>query len=482
MNIGKIEPVEITTEMKSSYLDYAMSVIVARALPDVRDGLKPVHRRILYAMKEQGITHASAYKKSARVVGEVLGKYHRHGDMAVYDAMVRMAQDFSLRYPLVDGHGNFGSVDGDSPAAMRYTEVRLGKISDELLNELDKETVDFIDNFDASLKEPTVLPAKLPNLLLMGADGIAVGMATKIPPHNLREVVSAIKALIDQSRVEDTKEVPEGKLETAKPELLTGNLVSDIEIDTLTQHIKGPDFPTHGIIYDQNEIKKLYQTGKANIVNRGVAEIKETKSGKYQIIITELPYQVNKARLITKIADLVKAKKIEGIADLRDESDRKGLTVAVDLKRDAKPKSVLNNLYKYTELQSSFPANVVALTSDGTPHLLNLKQILVEYTKHRQLVVVRRGQFELKNARERAHILEGLLKALDHIDEVIETIKKSPDSETAKVNLMRKFELSDLQATAILEMQLRRLAALERKKIEDEYNELMKKIKEIIFM
>ena len=468
--------------MEQSYLDYAMSVIVARALPDVRDGLKPVHRRILFAMKEMGLTHRSAYKKSARVVGEVLGKYHPHGDQAVYQTMVRLAQDFSMRYQLVDGQGNFGSVDGDSAAAMRYTEARLSKIADAILEDIDKNTVDMIDNFDGSQQEPTVLPAKLPNLLLMGSDGIAVGMATKIPPHNLREVVGAIKALIDESKVVLNDQVPDEKLETAPPHLIAGELDSSIEIETLTTHIKGPDFPTRGIIYDQNEINRLYQTGKGSIVNRGVAAIHETKSGRYQILITELPYQVNKARLIEKIADLVKKKKIEGIADLRDESDRKGMTVAIDLKRDAKPKSVLNNLYKHTELQSSFPGNMVALTSSGSPHLLNLKQILVEYTKHRQLVIVRRGQFELKSAHERAHILEGLLKALDHIDEVIETIKKSPDAETAKVNLMKKFDLSDLQSTAILEMQLRRLAALERQKIEDEYNELLRKIKEIIFM
>lgn len=480
---GIIEPVGIIAEMEKSYLDYAMSVIVSRALPDVRDGLKPVHRRILFAMKEMGLTHKSPYKKSARVVGEVLGKYHPHGDQAVYQTFVRMAQDFSMRYMLIDGQGNFGSVDGDSAAAMRYTEVRLAKIAEPLYEDIDKNTVDFIDNFDGSQQEPTVLPAKLPNLLLMGSDGIAVGMATKIPPHNLKEVVAAIKALIDNSSVEvnpEHKSIPEEELESAKPESLIGSFNTNIEAETLLEHIKGPDFPTAGIIYDQAEITKLYLTGKASIVIRGVANIVESKTGKYQILITELPYQVNKARLIGKIADLVKKRKIEGISDLRDESDRKGMTIAIDLKRDAKPKSVLNNLYKYTELQSSFPANMVALTSDGIPHLLNLKTILIEYTKHRQLVVVRRSQYELKSARFRAHILEGLLKALDHIDEVIETIKKSPDADTAKVNLMSKFGLSDPQATAILEMQLRRLAALERKKIEDEYNELMLKIKALI--
>ncbi|MBI1871895.1 DNA gyrase subunit A, partial [Candidatus Collierbacteria bacterium] len=427
---GLIQPTRIVEEMEKSYLDYAMSVIVSRALPDVRDGLKPVHRRILFAMKEMGLTHKSAYKKSARVVGEVLGKYHPHGDQAVYQTMVRLAQDFSMRYPLIDGQGNFGSIDGDSAAAMRYTEARLSKIADPLLEDIDKNTVDFVDNFDGSQQEPTVLPAKLPNLLLMGSDGIAVGMATKIPPHNLNEVASAVTAYIDRGKVE-RETINETNIENESVDKLVGKLESDIEIEELTTHIKGPDFPTAGAIYDQNEIKKLYLTGKANIVNRGVAEIVEKKSGRYQIVITQLPYQVNKSKLITHIAELVKKKKIEGISDLRDESDRRGMTVVVELKRDAKPKSLLNNLYKYTELQSSFPANVVALTSEGVPHLLNLKQIITEYTRHRQNVVVRRSQFELKDAKARAHILEGLLKALDVIDEVIETIKKSESTDTA---------------------------------------------------
>jgi len=477
---GTIRQAPIIEEMERSYLDYAMSVIVSRALPDVRDGLKPVHRRVLFAMRDMGITHKSAYKKSARIVGEVLGKYHPHGDTAVYQTMVRLAQDFSMRYPLVDGQGNFGSIDGDSAAAMRYTEARLSKIASELLEDIDKNTVDFVDNFDGSQQEPLVLPAKLPNLLLMGSDGIAVGMATKIPPHNLLEVVSAIKALIDQSKVTNTKPVEEKDLSTVSHKNLIGNLESNIEIDELCKHIKGPDFPTAGIIYDTNEIKKLYATGKANIMVRGVAEIVEKKSGRFQIVITELPYQVNKAKLITDIAELVKKKRVEGISDLRDESDRRGMTVAVDLKKDAKPKSVLNNLYKHTELQTSFPANVVALTSDGTPHLLNLKQILMEFTAHRQMVVVRRSQFELKTAKDRAHILEGLLKALSNIDAVIETIKKSPDTDTARINLIQKFELSEAQANAILEMQLRRLAALERQKIEAEYQELMKQIEKLV--
>lgn len=479
---GLIRTTPIVEEMERSYLDYAMSVIVARALPDVRDGLKPVHRRILFAMKEMGLTHKSAYKKSARIVGEVLGKYHPHGDQAVYQTMVRLAQTFSMRYPLIDGQGNFGSIDGDSAAAMRYTEARLSKIAGEALEDIDKKTVDFVDNFDGSQQEPTVLPAKLPNLLLMGSDGIAVGMATKIPPHNLLEVVDAIKTLIDMSKVSVTKEVKDEDLVSAPFKHLVGSLDSTVEIEDLVKHIKGPDFPTAGIIYDTAEIKKLYATGKASIIVRGVAEIVEKKNGRFQILITELPYQVNKAKLITNIAELVKKKRLDGIADLRDESDRKGLTVAVDLKKDAKPKNVLNNLYKLTELQTSFPANVVALTSDGTPHLLNLKQILLEYTVHRQGVIVRRSQFELRTAMDRAHILEGLLIALNSIDEVIETIKKSPDSETAKTNLMSKFGLSEIQSVAILDMQLRKLAALERQKIEAEYQELKKQIDRLIIV
>jgi DNA gyrase subunit A len=479
MNVGKIQPVEITTEMKSSYLDYAMSVIVARALPDVRDGLKPVHRRILYAMKEQGITHSSAYKKSARVVGEVLGKYHPHGDMAVYDAMVRMAQDFSLRYPLVDGHGNFGSVDGDSPAAMRYTEVRMAKIADELLNELDKETVDFIDNFDASLKEPTVMPAKLPNLLLMGADGIAVGMATKIPPHNLGEVIDAIQIMIKKTKVVAAADKPKkiDKPEDVKPTLLAGSIESEVTSPDLMAAIPGPDFPTGGIIYDQKAIEQVYLTGRGSITTRAKTEIVERK-GHFQILVSELPYQVNKARLIAKIADLVRNKKIIGIKDLRDESDRQGMQIAIDLKKEAKPKAVLNNLFKHTELQSNFPANLVALV-DNTPQLLNLRQILIEYVKHRQLVIIKRTQFELKAAKLRAHILEGLMIALNNLDAVIKTIRNSKDADTAKANLMTKFKLSDIQAQAILDMQLRRLAALERQKIEDEYKTIKKIIDEL---
>jgi len=448
-DIGKVVPVEITTEMQKNFLDYAMSVIVSRALPDVRDGLKPVHRRILFAMNDMGLKFSAKQTKSAKIVGEVMGKYHPHGDIPVYDALVRLAQDFSMRYPLVSGQGNFGSIDGDSPAAMRYTEAKLAKIADEMLTDIDKETVDMIPNFDGSLNEPVFLPAKLPNLLLMGSDGIAVGMATKIPPHNLGEVVDAVHHIIDNP---------------------------DASIEDLMQFIKGPDFPTQGAIYDVKAIAEVYATGRGRIVVRGKAEIEETKGGKSQIIITEIPYQVNKAELVTRIANLVHEKKIEGISDLRDESDRDGIRVVVELKRDARPKNILNNLYKHTALQTTFPANFVALV-DGTPHTLSLKQILSEFVKHRQLVITRRTQFELKQAKARAHILEGLKIALDHLDAVIKTIRESPDADTARTNLMSRFGLSEIQATAILDMQLRRLAALERKKIEDEYKAILELIK-----
>ncbi len=479
--IGKLKPVQIVDEMQKSYLDYAMSVIVSRALPDVRDGLKPVHRRILFAMKEMGITHSSSYKKSARVVGEVLGKYHPHGDTAVYDAMVRMAQDFSLRYPLVDGHGNFGSVDGDSPAAMRYTEARMAKISSELLNELNQDTVDMAENFDGSLKEPVFLPAKLPNLLLMGADGIAVGMATKIPPHNLGEIIDTINLLIKKSKTtphqkfKKTTKEPENE----KPAHLAGVFESTAEVKDLMTTLPGPDFPTGGSIYDKKIIEQVYTTGKGSITTRAKAQIVEKKNGLFKILVTELPYQVNKARLIAKIADLVKNKRLIGIKDIRDESDRHGMQIAIELKKIAKPKALLNNLYKYTELQTNFPANIVALIN-GTPQLLTLKQILSEYVKHRQLIVIRRTQYELRAAKLRAHILEGLIIALDNLDEVIATIKKSSTAETAKTNLMKKFKLSEIQAQAILDMQLRRLAALERKKIEDEYKAIKKTIDQLI--
>lgn len=512
---GKTKFISISEEMRKSYLDYAMSVIVSRALPDVRDGMKPVHRRILYSMYKSGIHHTSAYKKSARIVGDVLGKYHPHGDSSVYGALVRLAQDFSMRYPLVDGQGNFGSVDGDSPAAMRYTEARLAKITSELMADLDKNTVSFIDNFDGSLKEPTVLPAKLPNLLLMGSEGIAVGMATKIPPHNLTEVCNAILSMIDHgtAKHEPLKQAVAGEGE-AKPELtddekardilaktgdklptdmkernilidtiaaadpkwLAGDFETEDGIDQIMEHIKGPDFPTGAIMYDFKTILEGYRTGKGRVVMRGRANIVENKKGGYQILIDEIPYQVNKARLIMQIADLVRDKKIEGIRDLNDDSDRTGMQITIELKRDAIPKVVLNKLFKYSELQTSFPMNMVALTSDGAPQLLNIRQILMEYIGHRQIVIIRRSQQELLSARDRAHILEGLLIALNHLDEVIEVIRKSPDSEVAKSRLMEKFALSDPQATAILEMQLKRLAALERQKIEDEYNEIQKRI------
>jgi DNA gyrase subunit A len=502
-DIGKLLSTEITSELSKSYLDYAMSVIVARALPDVRDGLKPVHRRILYAMHLMGLHYSqSGTTKSAKVVGEVLGKYHPHGDMAVYDAMVRLAQTFSMRYPLVFGQGNFGSVDGDPPAAMRYTEVKLAKIADMMLADMEKETCDMTDTFDATLKEPVFLPALLPNLLLMGSEGIAVGMATKIPPHNLSELVDAVVQTIKVGRViKAGTESPEsekgqdhtdfiikkinlvasGAEKALTQEEVTPSQISfesDITIDDLVKIIPGPDFPTGGAIYDASSLNEVYATGRGRVVVRGIAEIVEGAKGKQQIIITELPYQVNKAELVAKIAELVKDKKVVGIADLRDESDKDGMRVAVDLKRDAKPKSVLNNLFKHTKLQSSFPANFVALV-DGTPHTLNLKTILVEYVKHRQRVVTRRTIFDLTEAKKRAHILEGLIIALDNLDAVIKTIRESKTQEDAKVNLMARFKLSDLQATAILDMQLRRLAALEREKIEKEYAEIKKLIDEL---
>ncbi len=449
MNIGKLQQIGIATEMKKAYLDYAMSVIVSRALPDVRDGLKPVHRRILFALHEMGLTHSAKYSKSAKIVGEVMGKYHPHGDLPIYDALVRLAQSFSMRYPLIDGQGNYGSVDGDPPAAMRYTEARMAAITSEMMVDLDKETVSYSPNFDSTIQEPNFLPAKLPNLLLMGSEGIAVGMATKIPPHNLGELVDAIIFMIGK-----TKEVK-------------GVLTSDVMVEDLLQFVKGPDFPTAGAIYDAAEIRNVYETGRGKIVVRGKAEIEDIGQGKSAIIITELPYQVNKALLVTRIAELVKDKKLDGISDLRDESDRHGTRVMVELKRDAVPKKVLNNLFKHTSLQTTFPANIVALV-DGTPQTLNLKTILEEYLRHRYLIVTKRSEFELRQAKARLHILEGLKIAVDHIDAVIKTIRESKDQEDAKQNLMQKFKLSDLQATAILDMQLRRLAALERQKIEDE--------------
>ncbi|MCB9801146.1 MAG: DNA gyrase subunit A [Pseudomonadales bacterium] len=502
---GKLKYISIKSEMEKSYLDYAMSVIVSRALPDVRDGLKPVHRRILYSMHKSGISHKSAYKKSARIVGDVLGKYHPHGDSSVYMALVRLAQDFSMRYELIDGQGNFGSVDGDSPAAMRYTEARMAKISQELLSDIDKNTVPFVDNFDGSLQEPAVLPAKLPNLLLMGAEGIAVGMATKIPPHNLTEVCSAINAMIDagtSSRPTDaTFELPERPqskkgantadeiktmhqqidlLLTTEPRVMAGNFQTDSSIDDIMEYINGPDFPTGGIIYDFNAIKEGYKTGKGRVIIRSKASIEEKKKGGFQIVVTEIPYQVNKARLLQKIAELARDKKVNGIRDLNDDSDRNGMQITIDLKRDARPKVVLNKLFKYSELQTSFSMNMVALTSEGTPQLLNIRQILMEYIAHRQLIVVRRSQQELIQARDRAHILEGLLIALGNLDDVIEIIRRSADTDAAREALMNKFGLSHVQATAILDMQLKRLAALERKKIEDEYDEVKKTLEKLI--
>lgn len=496
MDIGKVQPVEITKELSQSYLDYAMSVIVARALPDVRDGLKPVHRRILYAMNLMGLGPGSSFSKSAKVVGEVLGKYHPHGDSPVYEAMVRLAQDFSMRYPLVKGQGNFGSVDGDPAAAMRYTEVKLAKISDTMLADIEKDTVEYTENFDATLKEPVYLPALLPNLLLMGSEGIAVGMATKIPPHNLTELVDAITAMIKKGKViSEEKEandqtdfvikkislVASGEEKSLSEEDITPNTISfdsDITSDELSEFIPGPDFPTGGAIYDANSLKEVYATGRGRIVVRGIAEIKEGAKGKQQIVITEIPYQVNKSELVMKIADLVKDKKVVGISDIRDESDKDGMSVVIDLKRDAKPKSILNNIYKHTKLQTTFPANFVALV-DGTPHTLNLKTILTEYVKHRQRVVTRRTIFELTEAKKRAHILEGLKIALDNLDAVIKTIRESRTQDDAKKNLIDRFGLSAIQSTAILDMQLRRLAALEREKIEKEYEEIKKLIDQL---
>src|SRR5512135_1533288 len=456
MDIGSIQQVDIDAQMRTAYLDYAMSVIVARALPDARDGLKPVHRRILYAMQDMGIRANSSYKKSARIVGEVLGKYHPHGDAAVYETMARMAQDFSMRYLLVDGQGNFGSVDGDAPAAMRYTEARLHRMAEELLADIEKETVDFGPNFDDSLEEPLVLPSRLPNLLMNGAAGIAVGMATNIPPHNLRELAEAVNFLIDNF---DT--------------------IEDIPLEELMKRIPGPDFPSGGIIVGREGIESAYGTGRGRLVVRGVAHIEESgKSGKHEIIITEIPYQVNKAGLIERIAELVREDKIDQIADLRDESDQRGMSVVIELKRGAQPKKVLNQLYKYTPLQSTFGVQMLALV-DGEPRMLPLKRALQIFIEHRQVVLTRRSQFELEKARARAHILEGLTIALNNLDAVIQTIRESPDAEVAKERLMKRFKLSDLQAQAILDMQLRRLAALERQKIEEELAELKRKIKNL---
>lgn len=447
----RIVKVNIENQMKAAYIDYSMSVIVSRALPDVRDGLKPVHRRILYGMLDLGITSGKPYKKSARIVGEVLGKYHPHGDTAVYDSMVRMAQEWSLRYPLVDGQGNFGSIDGDSPAAMRYTEARLRKIAEEMLLDINKDTVDFQLNFDDSLKEPTVLPTRIPQLLVNGASGIAVGMATNMAPHNLSEVVDGTIAYIDDN---------------------------DIDIPGLMKHIKAPDFPTGGIIYGYEGVKDAYETGKGRVVMRGEAKVEENSHGRETIIVNSIPYQVNKAEMIKKTADLVNEKKIEGISDLRDESDRNGMRIVYELKKDAISNVVLNKLYQYTALQTSFSINNIALVN-GRPMLLNLKQLIKYFVEHRHEVVTRRTQYELKEAEKRAHILEGLLIALDNLDAIIELIRASKTPEEARNGLMGQFNLSEIQARAILDMRLQKLTGLEQDKIRAEYDELMKLIADL---
>jgi DNA gyrase subunit A len=480
-NVGRVRTIDIEHEMRGAYLDYAMSVIVARALPDARDGLKPVHRRILYAMHDMGLRPNSAYKKSARIVGEVLGKYHPHGDAAVYDAMARMAQDFSMRYPLVDGQGNFGSIDGDAPAAMRYTEARLAAMADELLIDIDKDTIDWGDNFDATLKEPAVLPARLPNLLLNGSSGIAVGMATNIPPHNLGEVCAAIAYLLArwEQIVEERRAAAAQSGETWTRDVevqilddLAHTSEDGVTVEDLMQFIKGPDFPTGGLILGREGILNLYATGKGRIVMRAVSQVEEMKGGRFRINVTEIPYQVNKTALIERIAELVRDERIDGISDLRDESDRRGMSLIIELKRGAQPRTVLNQLHKYTPLQSTFGAQMLALV-DGQPRLLSLKRTLQIYIAHRHEVLTRRSQFDLDKARARAHILEGLRIALANLDAVIQTIRESPNAEEARLRLIDRFKLSEVQAQAILDMQLRRLAALERQKIEDEYQAVM---------
>ena len=447
----RIIPVSIEDEMKTAYIDYSMSVIVSRALPDVRDGLKPVHRRVLYGMQELGVRSNSSYRKSARIVGDVLGKYHPHGDSSVYDTMVRMAQDWSLRYPLVDGQGNFGSVDGDSPAAMRYTEARLKRAAEELLSDLDKDTVDFSPNFDDSLEEPTVLPTRIPNLLVNGAAGIAVGMATNMAPHNLTEVINGTIAYIDNK---------------------------DIDVDGLMEHVKAPDFPTGGTIYGYEGVKDAFHNGKGRIVMRGKATIEEIRENREAIIVTEIPYQVNKADMIQKTAGLVNEGRIEGISEIRDESDRKGMRIVYEIKRDAIPNVVLNKLYKYTALQTSFSVNNIALVN-GRPQVLNLKDLIVHFVDHRHDVVVRRAQYELRKAEERAHILEGLIIASDNIDEVISLIRSSKSPDEAREKLMKKFKLSEIQSKAIVEMRLRQLTGLEQDKLRAEYDNLLKTIEDL---
>ncbi|MCR4261207.1 MAG: DNA gyrase subunit A [Candidatus Colwellbacteria bacterium] len=446
--IGKeIRNTEITKELKESYLDYAMSVIVGRALPDVRDGLKPVHRRILWAMWNSGVTHSAKYRKSANIVGEVMGNYHPHGDVALYDAVARMAQDYSLRYPLIDGQGNWGNIDGDPPAAMRYTECRLSKIAEELLVDIEKDTVDFIPNYDDSRKEPVLLPSKFPNLLINGSDGIAVGMATKIPPHNLTEVIDATVHLIENPKTTS---------------------------EDLMEFIKGPDFPTGGVIYDRKAIVAAYVSGRGAITARAKVDI-----GEKDIVITEIPYQINKSDLLIKMAELVNDKRIEGIRDIRDESDKDGLRVVIDMKQSAVPQKIMNQLWKHTELQKDFHLNMVALAEGIKPETMSIKDVIASFVEHRQQVVSRRAKYDLERAKERAHILEGLSKALDNIDKVIDTIKKSADRDEAKENLIKKFKLTEIQSVAILEMRLQALAALERKKIEDELKEKRAIIKEL---
>ena len=443
---------DIIEEMRSAYLDYAMSVIVARALPDARDGLKPVHRRILFAMHDMGVRSTSSHKKSARIVGEVLGKYHPHSDTAVYESMARMAQDFSLRYPLVDGQGNFGSIGGDPPAAMRYTEARMDKLAGEMLVDIEKNTVDFGDNFDASLQEPLVLPSRLPNLLLNGSSGIAVGMASNIPPHNLNELVGAIKYMIDNY-----------------------DRVEDIAVDELLEFVKGPDFPTGGYIVGMDGVRDVYRSGRGKITVRGKAEIEEMKGGRFRIVVTEIPYQINLSNLIERIAEMARSGKLEGVSDLRDESDRNGLSIILELRRGAQPRTVLNRLFKYTPLMTTFSAQILALVN-GEPLTLTLKRALHEFVQHRIEVITRRTQFELEKAKARAHILEGYLIALANLDDVIATIRESPDVDQARARLILRFDLSDAQAQAILDMQLRRLAALEQQKIEDEYKSVKEQI------
>jgi DNA gyrase subunit A len=452
MEIGNVEQVDIDQQMRAAYLDYAMSVIVARALPDARDGLKPVHRRILFAMHDMGIGAGSTYKKSARIVGEVLGKYHPHGDAAVYESMARMAQDFSMRYLLIDGQGNFGSVDGDAPAAMRYTEARLSRMAEEMLADIEQETVDFADNFDGTLKEPAVLPARLPNLLLNGSSGIAVGMATNIPPHNLSELVAAISYLIDNNE-----------------------RIDEIPNEELIKLVPGPDFPTGGVIVGNEGILQAYSTGRGRIVLRGQAHVEDLSGGRQRLVITEIPYLLNKSSLLERIAELAREGKLNDVSDLRDESDLRGMSIIIELRRGAQPMKVLNQLFKYTPLQSTFGVQMLALV-DGEPRLLSLKRMLQVYIDHRQDVIVRRSRFELNKARARAHILEGLLIALANLDAVITTIRQSPDAEEAKERLMERFKLSELQAQAILDLQLRRLAALERQKIEDEQKQILERI------